>query len=218
MSYENLEHLKPCAGCGSHSLWLDGDRWQCESCNPVSSSDPTQEKLKYLGQSTVVVLGCFHEIQYVDQTIMNRPPYQAEHVEYRTLLKRILERHQIGLIGEEAKATERTVAQEFADASNIQHWHIDIPLELQDQIHHRKPNDFVNGECVDYIAMKEKYAVAWAYVREFHMIECFKRHIPWNTPALIICGIFHADAIAAMLKEDGYPVRQYSVAVPNEDK
>jgi hypothetical protein len=46
MAYEDVEHLQPCAVCGSRRYCFDGREWRCVKCEPSVLESPIRVELK----------------------------------------------------------------------------------------------------------------------------------------------------------------------------
>jgi hypothetical protein len=147
-------------------------------------------------RTPVVVLGCYHEAQFVDPL----PGYEWDQQRFQELIGSVVDENEIGFIGEEAKQGERSIAEEIAAGRGIRYANIDIPLVVQRKIHNQPPK-VLNEENLEWESLlkSDKYAKAWSLVREFHMYQCFLEALAPNEPALLICGRLHVLGLVELM-------------------
>jgi predicted RNase H-like HicB family nuclease len=160
----------------------------------------------------VLIMGCFHQAQDPPG-----PPYlpipscfwNSYRKFFAQLLLRIIEEHEIQLIGEEACAGASTSAAKLAEANSIPYKNLDIPPAVQSQIRlrPREGQDVTHGWVV--YEGKDKYRLAWDTVREFHMFETFLDFRTGLNRSLLICGIAHQKGLSELLRSRGHEVLLY---------
>jgi hypothetical protein len=134
-------------------------------------------------QQTIIILGCQHLVQLVENEA--KPTF-------RQLLEAVIEQHGVGFIGEEAEQDRRSIAQEMAATRNLRYQNLDIPRSVQGQIR-LPPYVKYNGTTglLEVVVDSDKYAVAWNLVREYHMYKTFVDALTGVEPSLLICGRSH---------------------------
>jgi len=150
-------------------------------------------------RTPVVVLGCYHEVQFVDPV----PVYKEDQQKFRALIESVVDEYEIRFIGEESKQGKRSIAEDIAAGRGLKYVTVDIPLAVQSQIH-KRPARVLNEEKLEWESLLEsdKYAKAWSLVREFNMYKCFLEALAPNEPAILICGRVHVLSLVELLAKD----------------
>lgn len=151
----------------------------------------------------VVLLGCFHQAQFLIPREVQSCWCQPS-ADFAECLKTVVNKYGITFIGEEAAQAQDRVssAATLAEARAIRYKNIDIPQCAQAQIQVR-PRDGTdsNGQHVNYEG-KDEYRIAWDLVREYHMYQTFLEFQKGRNPSLLICGTGHQRRLVLLLSKD----------------
>ena len=156
------------------------------------------------------IIGCCHQAQIDVDSI-----YRDARRELRRQLTDLIDHHGVRFIGEEAKQGRTTIAETIASSRGLRYVNIDIPLEVQAQIHHQEHTRYNEEQCViEDLLETDQYAKAWNLVREFHMF--------WNAleelgkflePSILVVGLLHLAPLAALFNNESWlTVEQIRIA------
>jgi len=152
---------------------------------------------------TVVLLGCFHQAQFLIPTWVENCWCQPS-ADFDRLVKTVVEEYGIRSVAEEATQAQDRIssAAAVAKAKEIPYENIDIPNAVQEQIklHPEKGKD-EEGRYVRHEG-KNLYRIAWDLVREYHMYKTFLEFQKGQNPSLLICGAEHQSMLAVLLSQD----------------
>lgn len=146
----------------------------------------------------VAIIGVDHSLQWTQEDENN-----GDLRRYREIVSREIASC-VAVLEEAAEHENRSFAKQIAGESSVRYVNIDIPQAIQTQVHHQglqgKPGD-------DTDPLDDLYARAWNLVREHHMREEVHREVTRvrcgsGGKILVICGLFHIDAIRRYLRDE----------------
>ena len=144
-------------------------------------------------KQTIVVLGCEHRVQLVDNESDSGFRRQVEHIAVE---------HAIRFIGEEAEQGRCSIAQQIAARRGLRYLNIDIPHRVQNEIRLRSSMIFnKHKRLVEVVAHSDRYVIAWNLVREHHMFKTFEEALLAGEPSLLICGRSHVAGLTELFGE-----------------
>lgn len=109
----------------------------------------------------------------------------------------------VAVLEEAAEHENSSFAKQIAGESSVRYVNFDIPHGIREQVHHlglqREPGD-------DTDPLDDLYARAWNFVREHHMRKMVHDEVTRvrcgsGGKILVICGLFHIDAIKRYLRD-----------------
>jgi len=144
-------------------------------------------------KQTIVILGCEHRVQLVDN--------ESDPV-FRRQVEQVAAEHAIRFIGEEAEQGRCSIAQQIAAQRGLRYLNIDIPHVVQNRIHLRSSMIFNRAKrLVEVVEHSDRYVIAWNLVREHHMFKTFEEALLAGEPSMLICGRSHVKGFAELFGE-----------------